>query len=169
MRTAEAGSEIQGLSCLVIGGHGGFADDLAAYLASDSATVARAPDLATARDWATAQREFPWSGRGCRRRARSCRCIAGGRARTGRSGLGRGDQRAQRDRISKGEADGIIRLDGNALTRRTLARAVAIAAGRVSPDWEAPPEDSSLITTSTLSREHAISRRELILVVGQRN
>ena len=67
-------------------------------------------------------------------------------------------------RISKGEADGIIRLDGNALTRRTLARAVAIAAGRVSPDWEAPPENSSLTTTSTLSREHAISRRELILV-----
>ena len=165
VRTAEAGSEIQGLSCLVIGGHGGFADDLAAYLASDSATVARAPDLATARDWATAQPagSVVWVVDVGAEPARADALQAAARGRTDLALVVVTSERSAH-RISKGEADGIIRLDGNALTRRTLARAVAIAAGRVSPDWEAPPEDSSLITTSTLSREHAISRRELILV-----
>ena len=165
VRTAEAASEIQGLSCLVIGGHGGFAEDLATYLASDSATVERAPDLATARHWASAQPagSVVWVVDVDAEPARADALQAAARGRTDRALVVVTSERSGQ-RISKGEANGIIRLDGNALTRRTLARAVAIAAGRVSPDWEAPPENSSLITTSTLSREHAISRRELILV-----
>ena len=164
-RTAEAGSEIQGLSCLVVGGQSGFADDLAAYLASDSATVERAPDLAAARDWATAQPagSVVWVVDVGAEPARADALQAAAR---GPSDLALVVVTSERSgcRISKGEANGIIRLDGNALTRRTLARAVAIAAGRVSPDWEAPAENSSLITTSTLPRVHAVSGRELILV-----
>jgi len=46
---AAAASEIRGLSCLVIGGPAGLADDLATYLRADGASVTRVADLASAR------------------------------------------------------------------------------------------------------------------------
>src|ERR1700683_5233259 len=43
--TAQSASEISGLTCLVIGEHGGLADDLGAYLEADAASVKQAADL----------------------------------------------------------------------------------------------------------------------------
>ena len=48
---AQSASEIKGLTCLVVGGHAGLADDLATYLEADAASVTRVPDLAAAREW----------------------------------------------------------------------------------------------------------------------
>ncbi len=46
-----APSQLTGLSCLVLGGQDGLADDLVIYLEHEGALVARALDLATGRKW----------------------------------------------------------------------------------------------------------------------
>jgi signal transduction histidine kinase/CheY-like chemotaxis protein/HPt (histidine-containing phosphotransfer) domain-containing protein len=164
---AEPASEIKDLTCLVIGGGAGLADDLAAYLASDAASVARALDLTAAREWTRAQRPglAIWVVDAGEAPPASGELLAAIRARADLSVrtvvvvVGRGQRRNPR-----AAADGIIMIDGNALNRRTLINAVAIAAGRASAKPEMPSGKHSTITTPPPAREHAIQQRRLILV-----
>jgi CheY-like chemotaxis protein len=73
--------------------------------------------------------------------------------------VGRGQRRNLR-----AEADGIIMIDGNALNRRKLNKAVATAAGRVLPEPEAPSRPHGATTARTTSRDEALRQHRLILV-----
>jgi signal transduction histidine kinase/CheY-like chemotaxis protein/HPt (histidine-containing phosphotransfer) domain-containing protein len=160
-------SEIKGLTCLVIGGQAGPGDDLATYLEADATTVVRMPDLAAARDWT---RACPlglvvWVVDAGEKPAASGELHAAIRAgadlpiRVVLVVIGRGPNRNPR-----AEADGIVTIDGNALNRRTLANAVAIAAGRGSSKVESRSDQHRTITTPPPAREDAIRQRRLILV-----
>jgi PAS domain S-box-containing protein len=165
--TAQSDSEIKGLTCLVIGAHTGVGDDLAAYLEADAALVARVADLAAARDWThdcphglavwvvDAGEELPALGE-----LRSAlRSRADLDLRVVLVVIGRGQRRNPR-----AEADGIILIDGNALNRHTLAKAVAIAAGRASPEPEVPSDHHRAARAPTASRDEALRQHRLILV-----
>jgi len=165
--TAQSVSEIKGLTCLVIGGHAGLADDLATYLEADAVSVARVRDLGAAREWA---REYPpglavWvvdAGEELPALAElqsALRSRAELDLRVVLVVIGRG-----RLRIPRAEADGVIMIDGNALNRHTLAKAVAIAAGRASAEWEAPSAHHRTTRDPTPSRDEAILQHRLILV-----
>jgi CheY-like chemotaxis protein/HPt (histidine-containing phosphotransfer) domain-containing protein len=67
-------------------------------------------------------------------------------------------------RSPRATADGIVLVDGNALNRKTLTRAVAIAAGRASPEPEVLVTDYRRVRTPAPSREEALRLRRLILV-----
>jgi signal transduction histidine kinase len=126
--SVQSPSEIKGLTCLVVGGHGGLADDLATYLEADAASVARAPNLAAAREWSPADSSEPavWvvdAGEDPPA-AGELQSTLGARAdlepRVVLVVIGRGQRRSAR-----AEADGVILVDGNSLNRHTLAKAVA--------------------------------------------
>jgi two-component system sensor histidine kinase/response regulator len=165
--TAEAISEIKGLTCLLIGEHAGMADDLAAYLDADAAFVARVPDLAAAREW---MREFApglavWIVEGGEDLPVLDELQAALQTR-GEPDLrvvlvviGRGRRRG-----SRAEADGIILIDGNSLNRHVLAKAVAIAAGRASPEPEAPSGRHAANRARAPTRDEALRQHRLILV-----
>jgi two-component system, sensor histidine kinase and response regulator len=165
--TAQGVSEIKGLSCLVIGGHAGLADDLASYLEADAASVARVPDLAAAREWSRqcpqglsvwvldAGEELP----AMEELQSALRARADLDLRMVLVVIGRG-----RRRNPRAEADGVILIDGNALNRHTLAKAVAIAAGRASAEPEVSADQHGRIRAPTPSRDEALSQHRLILV-----
>jgi signal transduction histidine kinase/CheY-like chemotaxis protein/HPt (histidine-containing phosphotransfer) domain-containing protein len=163
--SAKSGSEIEGLSCLVVAGHAGLADDLAAYLEADAAVVTRVPDLAAAREW---NRELPrglvvWvvdagedqSSLGELQSALRARADLDLRVVV----IGRGQRRNPR-----AEADGVIMIDGNALNRHALAKAVAIAAGRASAEPEPLSGQHRITKAPTPSRDEALQQHRLILV-----
>jgi two-component system, sensor histidine kinase and response regulator len=165
--TAQSVSEIEGLSCLVIGGHTGLADDLATYLEADAASVARVPDLAAAREWT---RECPpglavWVVDGGEELSAlgelqsALRSRADLHLRVVLVVIGRG-----RRRNPRAEADGVILIDGNALNRHTLAKAVAIAAGRASAEQEVPSDHHRTTRAPAPSRDEALRQHRLILV-----
>jgi two-component system, sensor histidine kinase and response regulator len=160
-------SEIEGLTCLVIEGHAAMADDLATYLEAEAASVARVPDLATARAWA---RDAPpglavWILDTGEELPVLCELQSALRTRAGLDlrvvlvVIGRGRRRSPR-----AEADGIILIDGNSLNRRTLVKAVAIAAGRASAEPEAPSDQHRPSARRAPSREEALRQRRLILI-----
>ena len=159
------GDIVAGLSCLVVGDAESLADDLAAYLVHDGAVVERSGDLAAANEWIASRPPglciviIDTAGSkplldGLRAAARShpeqqTRFVI----------IGRGQRREPRFE----DAD-LVAVDGNALTRRTLLKAVAIASGRAkAPDREALPGDAK-VTLTPLSREEARRRGSLILV-----
>jgi len=165
--TAESVSEIKGLTCLVIGGQAGVANDLASYLEADAASVARVPDVAAAREWT---RECPpglvvWVVDTSEelpaldelQSARQTRADLDLRVLL--VVIGRG-----RRRNPRAEADGVIMIDGNALNRHALAKAVAVAAGRASAESEAPSGHYRTAKAATPSREEALRQHRLILV-----
>ncbi|HTV52797.1 MAG TPA: ATP-binding protein, partial [Steroidobacteraceae bacterium] len=133
--------ELSLLPCLVLGGEQGVADDLAAYLRADGAGVTRAADEKSIAPWAQAQppgvavcvieagEQLPRLAElraGMQSRADlSVRtvCVVIGRAL----------------RNPRAETEGFVVLDGNALARRTLTEAVAIAAGRATRSAAAAP------------------------------
>jgi two-component system, sensor histidine kinase and response regulator len=160
-------SEIKGLTCLVVGGHAGTADDLATYLEADAASVTRVSDLAAAREWT---RDCPpglavWivdagdeeSASGDLQSALRVRANLDLRAVL--VVIGRGRRRSPR-----AEADGVILIDGNALNRHALAKAVAIAAGRASAEPEAASGQHRARRARAPSREDALRQNRLILV-----
>ena len=165
--TSQSVSGIEGLTCLVIGGHGGLADDLATYLEADAASVVRVPDLAAACEWT---RESPrglavWVvdvGEGLPALG-DLQAVLRTRAdpdqRVVLVIIGRGQRRNPR-----AEADGIIMIDGNALNRHALAKAVAMAAGRASAELEAPSGQHRTSKAPTPSRDEALRQNRLILV-----
>jgi len=165
--SVQSASEIKGLTCLVVGGHGGLADDLATYLEADAASVARVPNLAAAREWSPADSSEPavWvvdAGEDPPA-AGELQSTLGARAdldpRVVLVVIGRGQRRNPR-----AEADGVILVDGNSLNRHTLAKAVAIAAGRASPEPEVPSGHHRMIRAIAPSRDEALRQHRLILV-----
>jgi signal transduction histidine kinase/CheY-like chemotaxis protein/HPt (histidine-containing phosphotransfer) domain-containing protein len=165
--TAQSASEINGLTCLVVGGHAGLADDLAAYLEADAASVTRVPDLAAAREWNLGSPHDPavWvvcSGEDLPALVElqaALRARAGLDLRVVLVAVGRGQRRNPR-----AEADGVIMIDGNALNRHALAKAVAIAAGRASTEPEAPSDQHRTSRAPTPSRAEALRQHRLVLV-----
>ena len=150
---AQSASEIEGLSCLVVAGHAGLANDLATYLEADGAVVTRAPDLAAAR---VSNRERPrglvvWVVDVGEDQSSSGELQSALRARGDLDlrvvlvVIGRGQRRNPR-----AEADGVVMIDGNALNRHTLAKAVAIAAGRASAEPEVPSGQHRMTRTIAL-------------------
>ncbi len=163
----EPAAELAGLDCLVIGNHAGLAGDLATYLAADTAAVTHVADLAAACQWSQAHAPglAVWVVDAGNAASASRELLAAIKARADldlRAVLvvvGRGQRRNPR-----AQADGIIMIDGNALSRRTLAKAVAIAAGRASPEPIVDPGQSSVIRVTPPTRAAAIAQRRLILV-----
>jgi signal transduction histidine kinase/CheY-like chemotaxis protein/HPt (histidine-containing phosphotransfer) domain-containing protein len=165
--SVQSPSEIKGLACLVVGGHAGLADDLATYLEADAASVARVPNLAAAREWSPADSGEPavWvvdAGEDLPAMG-ELRSALGARAdvdpRVVLVVIGRGQRRNPR-----AEADGVILVDGNSLNRHTLAKAVAIAAGRASAEPEVPSGHHRMIRAIAPSRDEALRQHRLILV-----
>ncbi|MDP9008968.1 MAG: ATP-binding protein [Pseudomonadota bacterium] len=165
--TAQSPSEIKGLTCLVIGGHAGLADDLAIYLEADAASVARVTDLAAAREWNRACPRGPavWVVDAGEDLSALDELRSALRARADPDMqvvlvvIGRGQRRDPR-----AEADGVILVDGNSLNRHTLAKAVAIAAGRASAEPEVPSDHHRTTRVLTPSRDEALQQHRLILV-----
>ena len=165
--TAEAISEITGLTCLLIGEHAGMADDLATYLEADAALVARVPDLAAAREWAherppglavwivEAGEELPVLDE----IQSALQTRAELDVRVVLVVIGRGRRRGPR-----AEAGGIILIDGNSLNRHVLAKAVAIAAGRASAEPDAPTGQHAASRARAPTRGEALRQHRLILV-----
>jgi signal transduction histidine kinase/DNA-binding NarL/FixJ family response regulator len=164
---AESASEIKGLTCLVVGGHAGLADDLATYLEADAAAVTRVPDLAAAREWSLACSHGPavWVVDAGEELPASSELQAALRAREDLDlrvvlvVIGRGQRRNPR-----AETDGVIMIDGNALNRHALAKAVAIAAGRAAAEPEAPAGQHRTSKAPTPTRAEALRQHRLILV-----
>jgi two-component system, sensor histidine kinase and response regulator len=164
---AQSPSEIEGLTCLVIGGHAGLADDLATYLEADAALVARVPDLAAAHEWNRASPHglAVWVVDAGEDLSALGELQSALRARTDLDlrvvlvAIGRGQRRNPR-----AEADGVILVDGNSLNRHTLAKAVAIAAGRASAEPQAPSDHHRTTRALTPSRAEAMQQHRLILV-----
>jgi len=144
-----------------------MAEDLQAYLAADAASVARVIDLAAAREWTRAHRPglAVWIVDGGDEPPTSTKSLAAMRSGTDRAErmvlvvIGSG-----RRHNPRAEADGFIIIDGNALTRQALVKAVAIAAGRASAEPEGASGQHTAITTPPPSRADAIRQRRLILV-----
>jgi CheY-like chemotaxis protein len=160
-------TEVSGLPCLVIGNHGGASADLAEYLKSDGADVAQLPHVAAAVEWTRAAHQglVAWIVEYAREPAaaatlhRAVRELAAIGVRVALVMIGRGRRRHPRM-----EASGAASIDGNALNRKTLARAVAIAAGRcpASPDARIP--HSPDVVGQPPARADAIRQRRLVLV-----
>ncbi|EQD67130.1 multi-sensor hybrid histidine kinase [mine drainage metagenome] len=170
-RFAASGSDLQmisGLPCLVVGGPDGTADDLAAYLAYDKAVVARATDLAAARQWIdnhppgpgiivvdTGIAPFPLTD-----------LLATARAHPGNGihliVVGRGWRHGRRY-----VHDDLLRAEGNLLTHRVLLKAVAAAADRaMEPERESSPDDVNA-TSPTQSTVTAVERRRERILVAE--
>ena len=161
-------SLIVGLPCLVVGGQTGLADDLAAYLKSDGAVVKRVPDLAAARDWTRAQTPGlkVWVVEAVDSTSTLGDLLAckanfhvDAHLRVVLVAVGRGGRRG-----SEVNADGVIAIDGNALNRRTLCKAVAIAAGRASTESAVAARTQRTNNRPPPTREEAICENRLILL-----
>jgi signal transduction histidine kinase/HPt (histidine-containing phosphotransfer) domain-containing protein/ActR/RegA family two-component response regulator len=158
--------ELKGLSCAVIGPPSGLADDLAAYLGHDGASVGRLTEIRDACDWTQSHAdglaiwvvelrdqlpridELLMELRGqCSLDVRVVLVVIG---------------RQQRNPGAK--ANGSVVIDGNVLTRAALKNAVAVAAGRIPSEPELMPANSRLIARTPPSRQDAIRHRQLILV-----
>jgi signal transduction histidine kinase/DNA-binding response OmpR family regulator len=163
----QSASEIKGLTCLVIGGHAGLADDLATYLEADAALVTRVPNLAAARQWNcecphglvvwvvdTGEDPPALSELQSALRARADLDL-----RVVLVVIGHGQRRSPR-----AEADGVVMIDGNSLNRHALAKAVAIVAGRASAEPEVPSGHHRITKAPTPSRDEALRQHRLILV-----
>ena len=157
------GDIVAGLSCLVVGGTESLADDLAAYLAHAGAVVERAPDLASAGELADTLPPGTWIWvidadgklpspdelRAAARPEQAIRFVV----------IGRGLRRKPRL-----EETGRGLVDGNALPRGPLLKAVAIAAGRIQVEQAAPQPGRSEAEFSPPSRDDALRQGRLILV-----
>jgi signal transduction histidine kinase/CheY-like chemotaxis protein/HPt (histidine-containing phosphotransfer) domain-containing protein len=156
---------VAGLPCLVVGGTGELADDLAAYLVHAGAVVEQVADLAAVEKWVASRPpvlcivvidaadtnppldELRAAARAHPEQATHFVVISRGRRREPRL-----------------EDDDLVLVDGNALTRRALLKAVAVVAGLAKqPERKALPDDIK-VTLTPLSREEARQRGRLILI-----
>ena len=165
----KASSLVAELHCLVVSGAESLADDLAAYLVHGGARVERVEDLAAANEWIAGRTPglcivvIDTAGSTPLATPLLDGLRAAARAHTEQEtrfvAIGRGQRREPRLH----DAD-LVLVDGNALTRKDLLKAVAIAAGRAKqPDRESLPGDVKSILTP-LSREEARRRGSLILI-----
>jgi two-component system sensor histidine kinase/response regulator len=144
---AEFSTELQGIRCLVMGGSSELTDDLARYLAADGASVQRAADADERRRWTQAQSsgltvwviEIGDAVPDVKELLEAAHI---------RSDLPVGIVLiafARSQRKPSAHAERFVLIDGNALSRQTLVKAVCSAAGRTT-------------------REEAIRQNSLILV-----
>ncbi len=161
----EAPSLIAGLSCLVAGISESLADDLAVYLAHEGVLVERVTDLESAKTWIAGR------SRGlcvvvidtATANTLLDALLAAARARLEQEIRFVAIRRGQRREPRVEEADLVV-VDGNALTRRILLKAVAIAAGQAEEfDRKFKRGDAKEVVTP-LSREEARRQGCLILV-----
>ncbi|MDO8707032.1 MAG: ATP-binding protein, partial [Sulfuricaulis sp.] len=158
-------SMVAGLSCLVVGESESLADDLVAYLMHGGAVVERMADLATAHEWITASPPGLYivivDTAGGEPPSDELRAAV--RPRPEQENrfvvIGRGQRREPRL-----EDDGLMRVDGNILTRGTLLKAVAIAAGRIKDEQETPPPGKHKMEFSPPSRADVLRQGRLILI-----
>jgi PAS domain S-box-containing protein len=163
--TGKTESPVTGLSCLLVGNSQWLTDDIAAYLTHDGATVERAPDLAAAREQGGAGLPGLWvwvldTGGGALS-LDELHAIA--RMRPDQKNRFVVFERGQR-RKPRLEDDDIVRVDGNMLTRGTVLKAVAIAAGRLHEKQETPPRGKTDAAFNPPSRAEALRQGRLILV-----
>ena len=161
----ENAGQVAGLPCLVVGVTEGMADDLAAYLVHAGAQVDRVNDLGAVKQWIasrppglcivlidTAVPNLPLDELRIAARAHP-------EQKTHFVVIRRGHRREPRLE----EAD-LVLVDGNVLSRKTLLKAVAVAAGRVNLiDREDRPRDVK-VNLTPLSREEALRQGRLILI-----
>lgn len=178
-----AASELAGLSCLLVGGPEGLAADLAVYLAHAGAVVERVTDLAVARSkigtlppclWLlmidTGQDVIPVEelrAIGDALSGLNSRCVI---HESEHDQLVTVEPRSfiiarGRRRMSRSTIKGFVTLDGNNLHRRSFIRMVAVAAGLAREEEALPLLEKGLVAPPTLSREEALQRGRLILVV----
>jgi len=156
---------VAGLSCLVVGGTESLDGDLSAYLTHAGAVVERALDLVAAGELADTLPPGTWiwviDAAAKLPTLDELRTVA--RTRQEQAirfvVIGRG----QRRKLRVDDA-GLVLVDGNVLTRGTLLKAVAIAAGRIQVEQAAPQPGKNEAEFSPPSRDDALRQGRLILV-----
>ncbi len=163
-------SLVAGVHCLVVGGTGGLADDLATYLKHAGALVERVGDLAPVKEWIASRPPglcLVLIDTAADNPPLPMPLLDGLRA----AALAHPEQKTRFVVIRRGQrreprledAD-LVLVDGNILTRRTLLKAVAVAAGWVkAPDRKGTASDVKAKLTP-LSREEARRQGRLILI-----
>jgi PAS domain S-box-containing protein len=156
---------LDGLTCLLLVDEESGAGDLATYLSLAKAKVEQTADLAQASQW-IAQRKP-----GC--------CVllidkadaegALQQLRAAPQSRSKLDLqfvvvRHGKHRLPQRKAPDLIHVGGNALSRKTLLRAVAIAGGRAQVPERRESADASLVSSAPLSRKEAQRSGSLILV-----
>jgi len=160
-------SPVAGLSCLVVGDSQGLATMLLLRISHTAARpVERAPDLAAAQERGGAGSPgFCGCGssmlRVCRHRLDELRTIA--RTRPEQEIRFVVIERGQRRKPASGGCRCVL-VDGNVLTRCTLFKAVAIAAGRAQEEKATPLTGKTEAAFSPPSRTTALRQGRLILV-----
>ena len=163
---AELSTELQGIRSLVMGGTSELTEDLASYLAADGATVQHAADAEERRRWTQAQSsglavwviEIGDAAPDVKELLEAAHI---------RSDLPVGIvliafTRSQRKPAA--HAERFVLIDGNALSRQTLVKAVCSAAGRTAREPEQPGSHLRLAHKGPPTREEAIRQNSLILV-----
>ncbi len=169
MSSPQACNYAAGLSCMVVGDENSLAPDIATYLAHGGAKVKRFENPVLAREWVHTQVPGVWLW-----------VIDAGENHLSLEELGIDcdvatglDHRLQAVVIERGKrhnlrqkADGVLIVDGNALRRKTLLRAVALAAGRsiMEEDTSSGFEATYGKDVSLISRENARQSGRLVLV-----
>jgi signal transduction histidine kinase/CheY-like chemotaxis protein len=154
------------LPCLVVGGPGGLADDLASYLGSEGAAVGRVAELGAAEAWSRARPnclavwvveagEDPYA---LEPQLRALRQQCPSDVRVVMVVVGRDQRQAH------AQVEGFVVVDGNALSRDTLVGAVGAAAGRMRNLPATRDGHHRGATPAPATRAQACRDRRLILV-----
>jgi len=165
----EATSDVAGLACLVIGPPLGLAPDLAAYLVHGGARVERIEDLNRAREWARNGASGLWvwviDAGDTHPSVAELEAAIDLRPDLDVRLLAVVIERGKRHNLRK-KGSSVFAVDGNALCRRTLLRAVAVAAGRKLLEQEPHSAHDAKYGAGirALSREEALQCGRLILV-----
>jgi two-component system sensor histidine kinase/response regulator len=163
---AEHSTELQGIRCLVMGDASELPEDLASYLAAEGAAVQRAANVEERHRWTQAQPpglavwviEIGDAAPDVKELLEAAHI---------RSDLPVGIVLiafARGQRKPAAHAERFVLIDGNALSRQTLVKAVCRAAGRTARESEQPASHLRLAHKGPPTREDAIRQNSLILV-----
>jgi PAS domain S-box-containing protein len=155
--------QVDGLNCLVFGSADSLADDMSAYLRHAHARIERASDEALALQWLLRSPAglsiVLVDDVAAEALLARMRAVVRSDQDVHFAVIGRG-----RRRRARMNAEGLVSVDGNLLTRRALLEAVAIAAGRTkAPDRQIQPSVRPLVH-APMSHEEARRQGSLILV-----
>jgi PAS domain S-box-containing protein len=162
-------AELAGLFCLVVGQQDGLAPDLTTYLSYSGATVERIDSLYQAQAWARDKNPEQWvwviDAGDHHPSIDELKAATGSKSKPDVCFLAVVIERGKRHNLRQKDS-GVFMVDGNALRRKTLVHAVAVAAGRKSLEQKsAEPTDTNRQTAILpISRDKAIEYGRLILV-----